>query len=362
MIYIRADANPNIGMGHIMRCLSIADAFTSAENSVCFVLADDTVQSLVQSRGYETIILHSDYRAMDAELSFWPYATIKLVIVDSYFVTANYLRSLQNRMKESGGKLIYLDDVYAFPYPVDVLINYNAYASQSSYIDLYRDSTVPQLILGPTYAPLRSMFRNIPKRMQKEQVKNILISTGGSDELHLALALLQGIMSKEARGIEYHFLLGAMNADKEKIKKLSKGRDNIVLHENVTDMKSLIESVDLAISAAGSTLYEISACGVPLITYSLADNQIPGAEAFEKLGLAVNVGDLRDPESIDPALVMSGTLSSDAAERILAAAEDLSNDYERRVSMGTRMQELIDGYGGDRTVQRIAGMSENSTM
>ena len=353
MIYIRADANPNIGMGHIMRCLSIADAFTSVGNNVCFVLADDTVQSLVQSRGYETIILHSDYRGMDAELSFWPSIFLDLIIVDSYFVTADYLRSLQNRLKESGGKLIYLDDVYAFPYPVDILVNYNAYASPHLYTDLYRDSTVPQLILGPTYAPLRSMFCNLPKRIQKEQVKNILISTGGSDELHLALALLRGVMSREARGIEYHFLLGAMNADKEEIQKLSEGRGNIVLHENVADMKSLIQSVDLAISAAGSTLYEISACGVPLITYSLTDNQIPGAEAFEKLCLAVNVGDLRDPESIDQALVMSGTLSSDAVERILAAADDLSCDYERRVAVGKQMQELIDGYGADRMVQRI---------
>ena len=362
MILIRADANRAIGMGHIMRCLSIADAFTSASNMVSFILSDDTVKNLVKSRGYETIILQSDYRAMDAELSRWPSITSNVIIVDSYYVTADYLRSLQNRMKESAGKLVYIDDVYKFPYPVDILVDYNAYASHSTYIGLYRDSTAPQLILGPTYTPLRSMFQNIPKRIQKDKVKNILISTGGSDELHLAIALLRGIMLRETRGVQdnkyYHFLLGAMNADKEEIKKLSEGRENIVLHEKVADMKGLIECMDLAISAAGSTLYEISACGVPLITYSLADNQIPGAEAFEKLELAVNVGDLRDPESIDPALVMSGTLSSDAAERLLVAADELCYDYERRVAMGIRMQDLIDGYGADRMVQRIVEMSE----
>jgi len=67
--------------------------------------------------------------------------------------------------------------------------------------------------------------------------------------------------------------------------------------ENVQDMRGLICSMDLIVSAAGSTLYEICACGVPLITFVTADNQIRGAEAFSSLGLAVNIGDLREPES-----------------------------------------------------------------
>ena len=350
-------------MGHIMRTLSIADAFTSAGNSVRFILADDSVSKLVESRGYEAIVLNSDYKKMDEEK--WP-ADIHAdyLVVDSYYVTASYLTALRERMKNTGGKLIYLDDVYTFPYSVDVLIDYNAYASISTYSELYRNSEVeqPQLILGPTYAPLRSMFRGIPKRSQPEKVRNILISTGGSDELHLALAILRTIVSSVRTDRVYHFLLGAMNADKESIHQLAENDDRIVLHENVSDMRGLIESMDLAISAAGSTLYEISACGVPLITYSLADNQIPGAEAFERLGLAVNVGDLRNPGTIDPALVMSGELDKSAVERILTAAEKLSADYERRVAMGKQMQEMIDGFGADRMVKEILRLSRASEL
>lgn len=51
-------------------------------------------------------------------------------------------------------------------------------------------------------------------------------------------------------------------------------------------------TMDICISAARTTLYEICACGVPLITYSLADNQIFGAKAFENLGLGINIGGL----------------------------------------------------------------------
>ncbi len=363
-ILIRADANKAIGMGHIMRTVSIAASFRTAGCNVEFIIADDSVSELISNRGYKAIILNSDYQRMDDELALWPQDIhADLIIVDSYYVTVDYLRSLKSRLKATNGKLVYIDDVYSFPYPVDILIDYNAYATKSIYDKLYEVSERPQLILGPTYAPLRSMFRDVPKKVQPEDVRNVLISTGGSDELHLALAILQYLHDqlgredavKRTESCVYHFLIGAMNTDKEALYSLAstQNRDRIMLHENVSDMKSLISSCDLAISAAGSTLYEIAVCGVPLITFSLADNQIHGAEAFERLGLALNVGDLRDPESIDHNSVMSGTLDDGAVDRILTAVKELSGNYERRVAMSSQMQDMIDGFGADRMVAEI---------
>lgn len=352
MIYIRADANPNIGMGHIMRCLSIADAISIFDNDITFVLADDGVHNLISDSGYKAVVLHTDYKSVEAELCSWPSTTPDIIIVDSYYITADYLRSLKDRVGKKG-KLVYIDDLASFPYPVDVLVDYNAYAKLSTYEELYRNTAVemPKFILGPNYAPLRAMFRSVPRKVQIEKTENILISTGGSDELHLALALIQYLMNRGADEKIYHFLLGAMNTDKERIRDIANGR--VVLHENVSDMKSLISSCDLVVSAAGSTLYEICACGVPLITYSLADNQIPGAEAFSSLGLAVNIGDLRDPNSIIPGAVMSGELDEGSCERIFTAIEELSADYEKRCEVGARMQEMIDGFGADRIVREI---------
>ena len=70
-IFFRADANSSIGMGHVMRCLSIADAFHSLGNDsiiITFILADDTVEKLIQDRGYKTVVLHSKYSKMEGEL------------------------------------------------------------------------------------------------------------------------------------------------------------------------------------------------------------------------------------------------------------------------------------------------------
>lgn len=337
-VIIRADANQNIGMGHIMRCLSIADAFFKAGHSISFLIADDGASNLIRQRGYEVCLLGSDYRYMDAELNLWPNTDeVNLIIIDSYHVTASYCNHLKERINRTGGKLVYIDDLATFPYPADTLVNYNAYGSSIDYHDLYLSSGIPEprLILGPAYAPLRAMFRDVEKKTQPETVQNVLISTGGADSEHIALSIARARPSNYT----YHFLVGALNRDKDEIRELVADQEHIVIHENVSDMKSLIANMDIAVSAAGSTLYEICACGVPLITYILADNQIRGAEAFDKIGLGTNIGDMR--------------IAADPATEILEAVNELAMDYERRVTAGTRMQEMIDGYGADHLVKEI---------
>lgn len=329
MFYIRADANKNIGMGHIMRCLSIADAAKAVHQECAFIIADENVKKFIESKGYRTHVLGSDYHDMENELERWPKTVPDYIIVDSYFVTSRYLNVLKQK-----AKVIYIDDLYLFPYPVNVLINYNIFGPNLNYRALYGGNP-PKLILGAYYAPLRSMFRGIRKKTQKREVTDILISTGGSDPLHLALSFV-----KANPGLfRYHILVGALNVDRKRILIQAQDKTNIVLHENVADMNNLISSCDIAVSAAGSTLYEICACGVPLITYSIADNQISGAESFSEHGFAMNLGDMRREHQ--------------PVEKILAAVKELSTDYKKRIDMGTKMQDMIDGFGADRLLQEV---------
>lgn len=320
--FIRADANPQVGMGHLMRCLSIADA---AKGDIVFVLADDTAKAVVESRGYRAIVLHTDYRCMEEELPFWESAAPEMILVDSYFAAPSYLSALKEK-----ALILYMDDLAVYPYPVDILVNYNIYANSLDYEGLYQSSGIPKpkLVLGPEYAPLRTMFRNVPPKKQKKQVRDVLISTGGADPEHIALKIAEA----NPKRFVFHILAGAQNLDRESLRRLE--NDRLVVHENVTDIRGLFEKMDLAVSAAGSTLYELCACGVPTITYVLADNQIPGADAFDRLGLAENLGDLRTAHN--PAGV------------ILDAVDKLSHDHARRAAAGERMQNMVDGDGARR--------------
>ena len=258
MVIFRADGSAQIGSGHIMRCLSIADAFKKENIDCKFVLSDKTLQPLIEGRGYFVHVLETDYRYMDSEWDCLQKAIAtycpELVIVDSYFVTKSYLQRLKDQVR-----LAYIDDLAAFAYPVDVLVNYNAYGPELDYKKIYNDEKIscPQLLLGVTYAPLREMFRNVPKREQKENVENVLISTGGSDPLHLALTLAIAV-AEQGNAFNYHFLVGAMNEDYEKIKAVAANNQKIHVHHNVKDMKSLISSWEIPIAKAICSIFSLS--------------------------------------------------------------------------------------------------------
>jgi UDP-2,4-diacetamido-2,4,6-trideoxy-beta-L-altropyranose hydrolase len=347
MILFRADGNEQIGMGHIMRCLTIADAFQRKGNECLFVLADESVKAIVEKRGFQTIVLHTDFRELESELEkiipVIQSVDTEWIFVDSYYVSSAYFESLRECCK-----VAYMDDLAMFAYPVDVLINYNVYAPDIGYKEFYQKEHVnfPKAILGINYAPLRDEFRSTSFREQNQKCKRVFLSTGGADPIHLALDFVNYIIAELSENeFEFHVILGAMNPDKDKINQLAAQCDSLIIHQNVENMVELMTSCDIAVSAAGSTLYELCACGIPTITYVLADNQILGAEAFQERNLMVNLGDAREnkhlPEQIDKAI------------------RELNMDFEGRKSMSRRMRNMVDGFGADRIVGEIGKRKGN---
>lgn len=332
MILFRADGNPQVGSGHIMRCLSLADAFRDLRQTAIFVTADDSFQAVIQKRGYECIILHTKYDAMENELPILLSLLQRLrpccILLDSYFVTPGYMAAVRNE-----APLVYIDDLNAFDYPADLVVNYMLYANKFSYAQNKR------YLLGPKYALLRKEFQGVPQRQIKEHVKDVLLSTGGADSKHVALRCVQYLQEQFEDGIIYHVVLGTMNQDAAEIEHLTDGCAHIALHRNVSDMRSLMLQCGAAISAGGTTLFELCACGIPTVTYVLADNQIMNAASFEEAGLMLNAGDIRK----------NGQFAKD----IFGQLEILIQDQVLRKNMAERMQALVDGKGAIRLAVSI---------
>lgn len=342
MLVFRADGNGDLGAGHVMRCLSLAAAAREQGQSCHFVLADADMAGLVARRGFACTVLHSDYRAMEQERPLLEPVLRQLapqcLVVDSYFVTAAYLQWLRGF-----GTLAYLDDLAAFACPADKLINYNLYGPDMDYASLYRAAGLPapEMYLGVGYAPLREEFRHLPERPFPETVTDILISTGGADLEHIALALVRRLLRRETLpGCRFHLVLGAMNADRPEIRALAGQAPQICLHENVQQMAELMCACQAAISAAGSTLYELCACGVPAVTYVLADNQLTAASTFAAKGLMLYAGDYR-------------TDGPQTLEKMLQAVALLVQDSARRRRMAARMRAVVDGQGAARLARAL---------
>lgn len=338
MIWIRADANKEIGSGHMMRCLSIAEALQQKGKEVRFLVADESAKELLRSKGQNYRILNSSYDKMEEELEeligmlaeYQP----DLLLIDSYYVTENYLRSLREYVK-----VIYMDDIPRFAYPVDGIINYNIYGDSMPYGEMAPDGG-QELLLGPSYAPLRKQFREVTYTV-RPVAENVLITTGGSDKYNLAGRILKEVLAGAANSkLHYHVVSGAFNPHYSMLEELAGEHGNISLYRNVTDMAELMQKCDIAITAGGSTMYELCAVGVPTLCFSFVDNQELIVKTFLQKKLVAYGGDYLTEKEMFPA-------------NVAAALEALAGDRELRQWYSDRVRQLVDGCGADRIAEAL---------
>ncbi len=325
MILIRADANERIGAGHIMRCLSIGAAFARYGMEFLFITADHKGDALLDQNGVNHICLETDWADMETELPLMK-KIIKeknpsLLLVDSYRVTEKYFNELVPFIKTA-----YMDDLNQIRWNVETLINYNIYSVVFDYS--YYEGT--RLLLGPKYAPLREEFRSLP-RHDVGEIKHVMVSAGGADPEGITEKIIREVCPDWPE-VKFHFIVGALNPRINEIKALKK--ENIILHINEKNMSVLMRKCDIAISAAGTTLYELCAAGIPSIIFTLADNQLTAAKQFSEKGIMVNLGDCRSNDRFIASL----------KDRL----KDLMDDPGERKSLSINMQKLVDGQGADR--------------
>ena len=417
VIYIRADGNTEIATGHLVRCLSVARAlkkeqqaagttFTDSDGfPITFLVSDQESKALLCGffdckeefpvRILETARYDDPERELPELLALidrcepshvhapassgaflpvsgtaLPSAAKPVLLVDSYFVTERYFLSLKNHVT-----LVYLDDLRAFDYPVDLVINYDILTpeTQQEYENSY--TRAGKKLLGGTFAPLRPQFQSAGRvlpSVSDGKICHVLIASGGSDPYHTTLHLTKYLLAECPPGYCFHLLLGSMNPDRQALCELADTQNlyisssasakasTVVLHQGISDMASLMQSCDLALSAAGTTLYELCAVGLPAVSYSFADNQLPSSLAFANVGAVPYAGDLRmDTEScsIVPSLDSKGTGSAYGLPGVLSAVchfvTDMSGNMAKRKSAQQSMHRLIDGKGSCRIARAL---------
>ncbi len=331
MIYIRVDVNDTIATGHLMRCLAIADAASILGDAATFLLADGQGEDLVRARGHHAIVLHTKWNDMQAELP----ALFKVIkehhvtrlLIDSYQVTKEYLGQLKPQVQT-----FYIDDVNAFLYPVHAVICYANYWKRFQYQEHYKDTS---LYLGTAYIPLREAYSNCEEKVIKPEVEHILLLSGGTDPFDVMENLLAQINREHYKQItvicgryydHYHALCAKYAAEQ-----------NVRILQNVSDIECHMKKADLAVSAGGTTLYELCAVGTPAISYSFADNQLGNVTNFEEDHLIDYAGDVRQ---------------GSVTERIVRYLEYYHHNQGLRRERSRNMQKLVDGKGA----LRIAGL------
>ncbi|MBD5531472.1 MAG: UDP-2,4-diacetamido-2,4,6-trideoxy-beta-L-altropyranose hydrolase [Lachnospiraceae bacterium] len=347
LIYFRADANEQVGYGHLMRCLTIADACEERGLCPAFVTAEEKPQKMIAARGFPCLVLDTDYRNMESELGRLPalLADGAPIVLDSYHVTKHYVEML----KEYGHRVVWMDDLKEQEYPVDMLINYNVYANQLDYpVNREKEADVCPVgkkddrcmyLLGPGYAPVRPSFRREDAAV-REKLGTVLVTTGGSDPYGAGVWFAR-LLAERLPDAKILVVCGPYVQGKDGLYRLAEQNGKIEIIEGCSDLSAVMHRCDLAVAAAGSTLYELCAAGLPVILYYLADNQRMGAETFARETGAVNLGDIRSEEF------------QTGMEKWLAAALFNLAAASGRQKLADAMHALVDGNGAERIAEAL---------
>lgn len=327
-IFVRVDGSHKRGMGHIYRQILLAKEFQKFTKNILFITKNYQVAiDLILENGFEIIKTLPKHISKKDEIKCLSKLIDDhkphIVIVDVLKTEKNYVLSI----KRKNNLLVTFDNT-----------GYGAYHSNIVFNVLYqnisrkkpKDSNV-RLYQGEEYIILNPVLSSKKKEIKRE-VENILITQGGSDTHGFTIKILEAI-DEIIDNFNFLVVVGpAFKHKKELNSFLSKAKKKYVVKHNVKNMAKLMEETDIAITAAGTTLYELLCAGVPSIVICNEKFEEETADRFYTQKLVVNLG-------------FGGNVKR---KEILHSLENLVKDYTLRENMSSMGKRKIDGKGIER--------------
>ena len=348
----RCDGNSEIGMGHVMRCISLGKVMKKHGCNIVWVMQNcPDVVEIVNRAGFQVSTIdsvkdenHGGLALRDTQLTLdiAENAGANVVVVDHYEATTEYLE----KVRYSGIKLAVIG--LGRDYNRDLtsahwFLNQNLGASNLHY--KIRGDCVS--LLGPTYALLREQFllaRTELTNSFSSTDHRVLVTLGGSDMTDKYLMILRAI-SILHRNLDVRLIVGGGGHAKEIISQAGvKLAHNIQIYDNVSDMAGHMIWADVSINAGGSTCWELCCLGVPMIILIVSDDQVLTAQELDDRGYAKSFGNLS-----------ASSIDSDLAE----ALEELLHDSQQRAKMSSRSQGLVDGFGASRVSKSLISLCDS---
>jgi UDP-2,4-diacetamido-2,4,6-trideoxy-beta-L-altropyranose hydrolase len=326
-IAIRADGGSFVGMGHIMRTLVLAKEL-SKNNEVFYIcrVSDSNNEKFqaginkIEANGFEVKAIREGNVIGDIEKIY-----ADCLITDSYDVSEKYFDLTKDIFKCTG----YIDDENLYYFNVDFIINQNVNALEFK----YRANFDTKLFLGTEYVLLREEFQNAVPKAINSHLTDIFVTVGGGDPNNITKSILNKV---KGLPFTFHVIIGPSFSDIDNIKSIANMHKNIILYYNA-NMYAVMQKCDLAISACGSTIYELCACGIPTIGLVIADNQESIAEYLGEHEIINNLG-WYNGENFDK-----------LHERIVC----LADDYYSRVKMAKKQIKMINKNGAKALSSKI---------
>ena len=288
-VVFRTDGSTAIGMGHVVRCLALANMLKDFFEIVFVIQQTDENVVKIIGEVTESIIQlpHNSNFIEDASVFINYVQAGDIVVLDGYDFKTEY----QVLVLSKKCKLVCIDDLHSFHQVADAIINHSDGITYSDH------STEPYTVVntGLDYAMLRSAFLNKSENLHTIiDVKKVFISMGAADVNNLSQKFVEVLIQVE--GIkEIHLMLGTVNPHLTKIIALKENQTEIdvALHTNITasQLCDLLMECDVAICPASTIALECCAAGIGLLTGITADNQRGILLGLIKNNAAIDLGD-----------------------------------------------------------------------
>jgi UDP-2,4-diacetamido-2,4,6-trideoxy-beta-L-altropyranose hydrolase len=322
LVCIRTDSSEQIGSGHVMRDLVLAQALRRRGSNVefaCRVAQGDSI-AVLESAGFMVHRLSENNfsEASDAievaRLFDQHRRKCSLLVVDHYGLGSQWESSLRSRV----GRILVIDDLANRAHDCDILLDLNPYQD----MERRYNGLVPsycKCFIGPRFALLREEFRQIrPSVSLRTRVQRILVFMGGADAGNATCKALVAASMLGGAELVIDVVVGRSNPHTDQVKAQCENLSRVYFHHAVENMAELTAAADVAISAGGTSLWERCYLGLPSVAIAIADNQIEQLRLASSAGCVIFLGD-------------SGEVS---AERIARTVEHLVAETEclRRMS------------------------------
>lgn len=262
-VLFRADGNPQIGLGHVMRCLALAEMLGPDYNRrFAIVQPASAVVKLIEEKGVETVWMETSndlFVVVDND---------EVVVLDGYNFDVDFQRAVRERAKA----LVFIDDLVRGHQVADVVINHAGALTPND----YQAEAYTQFFLGPNYAMLRPAFFQSSTPTPTEGP--IFVSLGGADPSNTSSKVLNSLrdLFKQAnQEWRIHIVVGPLQANRPAIEALQSQFKHLHLLSNLTaeQMVAELTKCQLAITACSTVAYEVCSIGRPLIAIQTANNQ-----------------------------------------------------------------------------------------
>lgn len=316
-LVLRADGGDRVGAGHVGRCLALAEAWVrTGGDALLAVTASAAAQARRMSPNVDLAILDVETGSPEDAAATTRLSAGGWLVIDGY--------RFDRAARPSGRGVLVIDDFgHGGRLDAEVVLDQNLGASPHCYAGRPPEA---RLLLGPSFALLRGGPRPVVDRTGEP--RTVLVSVGGEPTDTVLVHVTAVVDALVGAGLHVD-VIGGLSADD------LPPAAGLTVHGFLADPAALVDGADLAVAAAGSSVYSLCRSGTPSVVVPFHDNQVPIAAEFHRAGVALTPDDPREP---------AGTIA--LVERLVA-------DDALRARLGAAAARLVDGHGADRVVAEL---------